>query len=320
VASCPVCQDPYCGSCLTQTNLGPVCASCVAEARAAGQLEAVAPDPSVASVGASVRASVGASAAAPNLDELSQRVKPSPVFLLIVGAFIASCVWAWQVRNPDHVRWSIRAVVFSGWILSLSLHEFGHAATAFVGGDRSVVSKGYLTLDPRKYAHLGLSIGLPVLFLLIGGIGLPGGAVWINRGAIRKQWMQSLMSLAGPIANLLSALLLALPFAFGLAGTETPLGAALAFLASLQISTALLNLLPVPGLDGFGALEPFLPRSWLASLAPVRQFGFFVLFLLMFRTGLGTALFDTSDAIAGGLGVPKELADIGSLPFSFRSL
>ena len=48
-----------------------------------------------------------------------------------------------------------------------------------------MAARGYLTLNPLKYTHPLLSIVLPVLFLLMGGIGLPGGAVWVDRHAIR---------------------------------------------------------------------------------------------------------------------------------------
>jgi Zn-dependent protease len=254
------------------------------------------------------------------LGELKAGIRPSPIFLAIVAVFVAACAWASTIGNGDsegQVRWGVRAVVFAGWILSLCLHEFGHAATAYVGGDRTVAGKGYLTLDPRKYAHVGLSLALPVVFLLIGGIGLPGGAVWINQGLIRSPKMRSLMSFSGPLANFICAAALAVPFAFGIERSAPVLALGLGFLALLQVSTGLLNLLPMPGLDGFGVLEPFLPRSVIEALAPVRQFGFFILFLVMFRTGLGDALFDTSDKITNLLGVPVPVADLGRFLFSF---
>jgi Zn-dependent protease len=255
--------------------------------------------------------------------ELSEKVRPSPVFLGVLAAFIGSGVWAWFVEG----RWPVRAFVVSGWIVSLCLHEFGHAATAFVGGDRSVASKGYLTLDPRKYAHLGLSLALPVLFLLIGGIGLPGGAVWINRGAIRSRKMMSLMSLAGPFANFIVAAVLAIPFVLGFGAVQLIDGfnivshlsffGALAFLAVLQIGTGLLNLLPVPGLDGFGAIEPHLPEEILRSVAKVRQFTTLFLLLIFFNTNLGRYLWMGADEIAGWMNVPIGLSDWGQAAFSF---
>jgi Zn-dependent protease len=236
---------------------------------------------------------------------------------VIVGAFLASCVWASQVQGVGPAKWAVRGVVFSGWVLSLCLHEFGHAATAFIGGDHTVADKGYLTLDPRKYAHVGLSLGLPILFLVLGGIGLPGGAVWINHGLIRSPKMRSLMSFAGPFANLATAVLLGVTLSTGIFNSMPGLAMGLSFLALLQVSAALLNLLPVPGLDGFGVLSPFLPDSVLRSLAPVRQFGFIFLFMLLSRTGLGTLLWDTSDRIGEAIGIPLQLAEFGRALFTF---
>ena len=46
-------------------------------------------------------------------------------------------------------------LVLGGWAVSLCLHEFGHAAVAYRGGDRSVRGKGYLTLDIRRYTDSG---------------------------------------------------------------------------------------------------------------------------------------------------------------------
>jgi Zn-dependent protease len=299
MGTCVACNDPFCRECVysidTDQGAGLICASCAAEWRAA-------------------------SAGPATLGELKAGIRPSPIFLVIVAVFVAACAWTWTLGkdvSEGEARWGIRAVVFAGWGLSLCLHEFGHASTAYVGGDRTVASKGYLTLDPRKYAHVGLSLALPVVFLLIGGIGLPGGAVWINQGLIRSAKMRSLMSFAGPLANFICAAVLAIPFAFGVVESAPVLALGLAFLAALQIATGLLNLLPMPGLDGFGVLEPFLPRSIIEALAPVRQFGFFILFLVLFRTGLGDLLFDTSDRITDFLGVPVEVADLGRRLFSF---
>jgi Zn-dependent protease len=269
----------------------------------------------------------GGGARQPNsssFDQLTDRVRPSPVFLGVLATFVASGVWAWFVEG----RWPVRAFVISGWIVSLCLHEFGHAATAFVGGDKSVAGKGYLTLDPRKYAHLGLSLALPVVFLLIGGIGLPGGAVWINRGAIRSRKMMSYMSLAGPFANFIMAALLAIPFVLGFGAVQLVNGfnvvshlsffGALAFLAVLQIGTGLLNLLPVPGLDGFGAIEPHLPAEVLRSVAKVRQFTTLFLLLIFFNTNLGRYLWQAADEIAGWMNIPIGLSDWGQAAFSFN--
>jgi Zn-dependent protease len=194
-------------------------------------------------------------------------VRPSPIFLAIVACFagFGAIAWTsgWSMGRGD--RLVVFAFVASGWLISLCLHEFGHAYTAWRYGDHAVAVHGYLTLNPAKYVNVGLSIVLPMIFLLTGGIGLPGGAVFINRGAIRGKWRHSLVSGIGPLLNLILAIVLAV--VISRYGSPNPDGlyhqdfwAALSFLALLQLTAAIFNFFPIPGLDGFGIWEPWLPR------------------------------------------------------------
>src|SRR5574342_312394 len=105
-------------------------------------------------------------------------------------------------------------VVLVGWIFSLCLHEFSHALVAYLGGDYTVRDKGYLTFNPLKYTHPVYSLLMPLLFLLMGGIGLPGGAVYIETWRLRSPNWRTAVSLAGPSSNLLLALILGLVLRF----------------------------------------------------------------------------------------------------------
>lgn len=210
----------------------------------------------------------------------------SPIFIgLVLFTVVMACfLWFGVGNNPRVV---LIAFVMGGWIIAVALHEFGHAIVAYWGGDKSVEDKGYLTLDPLKYSNPILSIALPIFFLLIGGIGFPGGAVYINIHALRKPNYRSLVSAAGPLANLLFAILLFLPFGilpfsffFWSAPEEFLMG--IAFLGFLQITAIIINLLPLPGLDGFGILEPFLPREVAEFSGFLRPFGFLILYLFIF--------------------------------------
>ena len=61
------------------------------------------------------------------------------------------------------------------WIFSVCVHEFSHAIVAYWGGDTSVRQRGYLSFNPFCYIHPVTSILLPCVFLLMGGVPLPGG-------------------------------------------------------------------------------------------------------------------------------------------------
>jgi Zn-dependent protease len=248
-------------------------------------------------------------------------LRPSPVFLGILAAFAGFGILCWNASLADgtslrdsNAKYYVFGFVFIGWIASLCVHEYSHARVALWGGDRSVIGRGYLSLNPLKYLHPGLSLVVPLVFLAIGGIGLPGGAVWINRGAIRDPRRESLMSIAGPASNfVLGAALAAVVKLGGTTFSEDHLvlGSALSYLAQLQFIAAILNMLPVPGFDGFGAIEPFLKTETLAKLAPVRQYGIFVLFIVSYRTNALSFVFDGADGFAKFFGVPDLGVDSG---------
>ncbi|MET9295982.1 site-2 protease family protein [Streptomyces sp. NPDC003077] len=228
----------------------------------------------------------------------------SPVFLAIV-AVMAVTGWAvWTGKLAANIGLAVFLFVVSGWIVSLCLHEYAHARTALHSGDLSVRAKGYLTLDPFKYTHALLSIVLPVIFVIMGGIGLPGGAVYIERGQIHGRWRHSLISAAGPLTNALFAAIVTAPFWLGaLDGVPEPFRYALAFLALLQVSATILNFLPVPGLDGYGVIEPWLSLKARRQMEPFVPFGLLAVFALLWIPDVNRVFFDAVDAILRALGV-----------------
>jgi len=196
------------------------------------------------------------------IDPSSTKWPISGSFLGLVAAMVGLA--AFMVVRPEFARLAVFAFVLVGWLISLCLHEFGHAVAAYSCGDTSVRDKGYLTLDPLRYTNVQFSILWPVIFLAIGGIGLPGGAVYVNMRALAKPTYRILVSAAGPLATLaVLILLLAVEHAAGSAlMASPPLHAALAFLAFLQLTALIFNLLPIPGLDGWGIVAPMLPRAF----------------------------------------------------------
>ncbi|MFF4485499.1 site-2 protease family protein [Streptomyces sp. NPDC001544] len=235
----------------------------------------------------------------------------SPVFLGIL-AVTAVTGWATWTGFAEQPGVAVFLFVTGAWIVSLCLHEYAHARTALHSGDISVGAKGYLTLNPLKYTHALLSIVLPVVFVMMGGIGLPGGAVFIERGRIRGRWRHSLVSAAGPLTNVLFAAVCTAPFwLHALDGVPLEFRFALAFLALLQVSAAILNFLPVPGLDGYGVIEPWLSDGVKRQVEPFAPFGLLLVFALLWLPSVNQVFFDVVDAVLRGLGVSDVEASLG---------
>ena len=244
--------------------------------------------------------------------------RPSAIFLGLVALFVVSAVMAWrEFGNP---RIDIFLLVASGWVISLCLHEYSHALLAYVGGDRAVADRGYLTLNPLKYTHPVLSILLPLLFLVLGGIGLPGGAVWVDHGSVRSRVWDSLISFAGPATNLVCTFVLLVPFWVGVdTFAHATFWAGLAFLAFLQLMASLLNFLPIPGIDGGNVLYPWLSAQWKRGFGYVAPWGMLILFGLLFSPRINAAFFDVVDTVADFIGLPSYLANEGFHLFRFWS-
>ena len=93
--------------------------------------------------------------------------------------------------------------VLIGWIMSVVLHEFAHGIVAYWGGDYTIRERGGLTLNPLQYVDPVFSILLPIVFLCMGGIPLPGGSTYVRRDLLRGRGWNSAVSLAGPLMNFL---------------------------------------------------------------------------------------------------------------------
>lgn len=240
-------------------------------------------------------------------------MRPSPIFLALLGLTGVGAALAWlagsSIRPLSYA--GVFVFVIAGWLVSLCLHEFGHAVTAWRFGDHDAAVRGYLRLDPRRYASPALSLLLPMIFILLGGIGLPGAAVYV-RTWFMTPTRRTLVALAGPAANLVLAVLLLTLTRLFFDPFHAVLWAGVAFLGFLQIMAVVLNLLPVPGLDGYDALEPHLSQETQRAVAPFKQYGVFVLLLLLFAPGLNQWLFELVDWLFEFSGVPSGLANAGN--------
>jgi Zn-dependent protease len=244
-------------------------------------------------------------------------VSVSPVFLGLLALTVGSGALIFFEPVPAGVPILTLVFITAGWITSVCVHEFGHALVAYLGGDRSVVGHGYLTLNPLLYTSMVLSVVMPIAFLLLGGIALPGAAVYINRSALRSKLWDSAVSIAGPAGTVLCGLLIAIPFLIpghlDWMSSHLSFFAALAFLGFIEAFALVLNMLPIPGLDGFGIIRPWLPYSAQDLANTFGQSAIFIVFIVLwFVHPVSLAFFNFVLQVSGAAGIDPGLVSIGS--------
>ena len=190
-----------------------------------------------------------------------------------------------------------QTVIWFGCIIvAVILHEISHGVVALWFGDRTAKEAGRLTLNPIPHIDPFGSIVLPAMGALLG---IPVLA-WAKPVPVNPSRMHNprrdmlFVSLAGPATNFL--LMIAAALAARAAYTsitpvqfydELPLGILILFsFAVVNLFLGLFNLLPIPPLDGSSLIERVLPGAWLPQWYKFRPYGFLVLFVLVFSTGV----------------------------------
>ena len=194
--------------------------------------------------------------------------------------------------SADQVRVALLSLM--AFVVSVSVHEFGHAFVADRLGDRIPRMQGRLTLSPLAHIDPIGTILMPLLGALAPGqfpLLAWGKPVQTNPNnytrALSPRTGHLLVSIAGPIMNLLLALVVSVVFvALGKAGVLSPslASAMIRYLLALNIALLFFNLIPVPPLDGGAILGVVLPESLQFINQFLRRYGMFVLFAL-FLTG-----------------------------------
>lgn len=174
-------------------------------------------------------------------------------------------------------------VVFGVILFSMTLHEAMHAFVGYWLGDDTAKLQGRLTLNPIKHIDPFLTILLPLFLALMGGP-IFGGAkpVPFNPARVRyDEWGAALIAVAGPLTNLLIALVV-----FGIYAL---LGAPQEGIAALILTTAVVvnlgffifNILPIPPLDGSRVLYALAPEFIRRGMEMIERFGIMFIFLIV---------------------------------------
>ncbi len=189
------------------------------------------------------------------------------------------------------------------WILpvifAITVHEVAHGWVAKKYGDNTAANLGRLTLNPLKHIDLVGTIILPGL-LLITGTGFIFG--WAKPVPVDSRYFKNprkdmaIVALAGPASNLLMAIGWALVARIGMvigSGNETiamPLIYSGVAGISINLILMLLNLLPIPPLDGSRILSGILPNYWAWQFNKLERFGFVILLGMLYFNVLGVIL------------------------------
>lgn len=182
-------------------------------------------------------------------------------------------------------------------ILAITLHEAAHGYVAKQYGDLTAYAQGRVTLNPLRHIDPMGTIIVPLLLLAVSSPYLFGWAkpVPVNFGNLRHPKRDMLwVAAAGPGANLLMAFLWALVFKLGLAIPESNFSEPMLLMgqAGILINAILLvlNLLPLPPLDGGRIAVSLLPQRIAYRFAQIEPYGFIILLVLLFTGVLGAVI------------------------------
>jgi Zn-dependent protease len=203
-------------------------------------------------------------------------------------------------------------------ILAITLHEAAHGYVARHFGDMTAYLEGRVSLNPLRHIDPFGTVALPLILLaltkLFGGGIIFGWAkpVPVNFANLRHPKRDMLwVAAAGPLSNLVMALIWALVLKLGLSMPGSYFALPLALMGAagvfFNIIIMVLNLVPLPPLDGGRILVSLLPHRLAWRVARIEPYGFLILIVLLLTGVLGALLWPAIGvlmaAIAGLLGV-----------------
>jgi len=204
-----------------------------------------------------------------------------------------------MLNNIFEIIWSIPAV-----LIAITIHEYAHGIVAYRLGDPTAAQAGRLTLNPL--AHLD-PIGTFMLLIFRFGWAKPVPVNFANLRQPKRDMVY--VSLAGPIANMITAILFAIIFRvsyyfisqISVARDSYFLGLFTSFIKGwllflqtgiiVDLALGIFNLIPVPPLDGSKILMGLLPASLAYKYSKIESYGQIILLFLVLSGIIGKVLF-----------------------------
>ena len=182
-------------------------------------------------------------------------------------------------------------------LFAITLHEAAHGYVARHFGDNTAYLQGRISLNPIRHIDMVGTVLLPLLTLVLGGV-LFGWAkpVPVNFGALRNPKKDMLwVALAGPASNLAMALGWALLYKMAFSNPDSYFAEPMLDMAvigiKINVVLMVLNLLPLPPLDGGRVAVSLLPHRQAWQLSKIEPYGMYILIFMAITPVLGWLLF-----------------------------
>jgi Zn-dependent protease len=211
----------------------------------------------------------------------------------------------------QHIDLAQRVMMLIALLLSLTVHEWAHAWSAFRLGDDTASMQGRLTLNPISHIDPFGTLILPLLGVPFGWAKpVPVNPTRFRRG-INMSTGTIITAAAGPLANVALAILSAVAlgliarFAPGLlrgGGRPGGLYALLSLLIGVNVTLAIFNLIPVPPLDGSRVVDGIVPYSWRPQWESIVRFSPVLLILVVVASQQFGIISAPANLVMGWLG------------------
>jgi Zn-dependent protease len=205
-------------------------------------------------------------------------------------------------------------------ILAITLHEASHGYVALRFGDTTAFAAGRVSLNPIRHIDLVGTVIFPLVLITLAKLFGTGGILFgwakpvpVNFGNLRHPKRDMLwVAAAGPLSNLVMALLWAVALKIGISAPGSYFGLPLALMGAagvfINVIFMVLNLLPLPPLDGGRMLVSVLPHRLARILSSIEPYGFVILVVLLVTGVLSVVLWPLIGfgmwLVASAFGVP----------------
>ena len=174
-------------------------------------------------------------------------------------------------------------IVIVSIIFSLSIHEAMHGFVAHWLGDSTAADMGRLTLNPLKHIDAITTVLLPVILVLTTGVPFfAAKPVPFNPYRLKyDEFGAALVGIAGPVTNLVLAIIGALVFRNLGIGTSAGVVNGVALFILVNLGFFVFNMIPLPPLDGSRLLYAFAPEPVQEFMRQIESMGFLVILIFV---------------------------------------